>query len=170
MDLFATKLNAKLPLYVSPIPDEQAWTVDALNISWENLIAYAFPPSALLPRVVQKLMSQNCRLILIAPGWPTKPWFWDLVEVSLDLPQQIPPVHYLLKQPLRNQFHSNPESLNLHVWYIGAHLSRTKASMQKWQTELLHLKDSLLEPSMPPSGQYSNEGVQTHKWTSGVPL
>ena len=83
--LFTTRLNAKLPLYVYPIPDEQACAVDALNISWENLIAYTFPPSALLPRVVQKLMSQNCRLILIAPGWPTKPWFWDLVELSLDL-------------------------------------------------------------------------------------
>ena len=32
VDLFATKLNAKLPLYVSLIPDAQAWAVDALNI------------------------------------------------------------------------------------------------------------------------------------------
>ena len=32
VDLFATNLNKKLPLYVSPIPDTQAWAVDALNI------------------------------------------------------------------------------------------------------------------------------------------
>ena len=67
IDLFATNLNTKLPTYVSPIPDPQAWAVDVLNISWKNMIGYAFPPTALLPRVVQKLLSQQCRLILIAP-------------------------------------------------------------------------------------------------------
>ena len=92
VDLFATSLNKKLPTYVSPIPDPQAWAVDALNIQWENLVAYAFPPTALLPKVVQKLQSQTCRMILIAPGWPTKPW-WDLVELSLDIPRQLPPIH-----------------------------------------------------------------------------
>ena len=49
MDLFPTSLNSKLPLFVSPIPDPQAWAVDALNIPWENLVAYSFPPTALLP-------------------------------------------------------------------------------------------------------------------------
>ena len=86
VDLFATRLNTKLPLYVSPIPDPQAWAVDALNIPWENLVAYTFPPTALLPKVLQKLQSQMCRLLLITPGWPSKPWFWDLVEMSLDVP------------------------------------------------------------------------------------
>ena len=34
VDLFATYLNHKLPLYVSPIPDPKAWDIDALNINW----------------------------------------------------------------------------------------------------------------------------------------
>ena len=33
VDLFATSLNAKLPTYVSPVPDDKAWQIDALNIS-----------------------------------------------------------------------------------------------------------------------------------------
>ena len=53
MDLFATRLNTKLPLYVSPIPDPQAWAVDALNIPWENLVAYAYPPT--IVTIVQAL-------------------------------------------------------------------------------------------------------------------
>ena len=53
VDLFATSLNKKLPTYVSPIPDPQAWEVDALSIPWENLVA--FDPIALLLKVVQKL-------------------------------------------------------------------------------------------------------------------
>ena len=54
VDLFATHLNHKLPLYVSPIPDPQAWDIDALNIDWTGLTAYAYPPTALLYRVIQK--------------------------------------------------------------------------------------------------------------------
>ena len=41
VDLFATHLNHKLPLYVSPIPDPKAWDIDALNINWTGLTAYA---------------------------------------------------------------------------------------------------------------------------------
>ena len=53
VDLFATYLNHKLPLYVSPIPDPKAWDIDALNINWTGLTAYAYPPTALLHRVIQ---------------------------------------------------------------------------------------------------------------------
>ena len=49
VDLFATKLNHKLPMYVSPVPDSQAWETDALNISLEGLDAYVFCPVALIP-------------------------------------------------------------------------------------------------------------------------
>ena len=54
VDLFATYLNHKLPLYVSPIPDPKAWDIHALNINWTGLTAYAYPPMALLHRVIQK--------------------------------------------------------------------------------------------------------------------
>ena len=46
VDLFATHLNHQLPLYVSPIPDPRAWDIDALNINWTNLTAYAYSPTA----------------------------------------------------------------------------------------------------------------------------
>ena len=44
VDLFATRFNNKLPQFVSPLPDPQAWAVDALSLSWEDLDPYAFPP------------------------------------------------------------------------------------------------------------------------------
>ena len=42
VDLFATHLNYKLPIYVSPVPDKKAWKIDALNICWEGLDGYVF--------------------------------------------------------------------------------------------------------------------------------
>lgn len=41
IDLFATRWNRQLLVFVSPVPDPLAWAVDALSISLEGLIAYA---------------------------------------------------------------------------------------------------------------------------------
>ena len=54
VNLFTTCLNHKVPLYVSPVPDKNAWDIDALSINWSGLNAYAYPPTALLHRVIQK--------------------------------------------------------------------------------------------------------------------
>ena len=43
VDMFATRYNCKLVRFVSPIPDPQAWSVDALTLSWEDLDMYLFP-------------------------------------------------------------------------------------------------------------------------------
>ena len=77
VDLSVTYLNHKLPLYVYPIPDPNAWDIDALNINWTGLTAYAYPPTALLHRVIQKIRQCHCLIIVIAPGWTGMPWFWD---------------------------------------------------------------------------------------------
>ncbi len=55
VDLFATRLNSKLPLYVSPAPDPGAWAVDAMSLSWNHLDGYAFPPFIMVPRVLAKV-------------------------------------------------------------------------------------------------------------------
>ena len=76
VDLFATRINNKLPQFVSPVPDPQAWAVDALNLAWEDMDPYAFLPAAILGKVVEKLQDYPCsRMMLIAPGWPNMPWF-----------------------------------------------------------------------------------------------
>ena len=42
--LFATCLNAKLPLYCSLVPDPQAVFEDVFRHPWDDLDLYAFPP------------------------------------------------------------------------------------------------------------------------------
>ena len=108
VDLFATHLNHKLSLYVSPIPDPKAWDIDALNINWTNLTAYAYHPTALLHKVIQKIKQCHCLIIVIAPGWPGMPWFWDLVQLSTEIPLQLSVSMTLLKQSHKYVFHNNP--------------------------------------------------------------
>ena len=43
VDLFATRLNNRLPVFVSPMADPLAVDVDAMSITWREMYAYAFP-------------------------------------------------------------------------------------------------------------------------------
>ena len=80
LDLFATHLNAKLPLYCSLVLDPQAVFKDALRHTWDTLDVYAFPPFPLVGRVVARVReTPNLSMTLVAPLWPEKKWFADLL-------------------------------------------------------------------------------------------
>ena len=146
IDLFATRFNHKLPLFVSPVPDTLAVAVDALTLPWEDLDAYAFPPTAILGKVVEKLLDSPCkRLILIAPGWPNMPWFWDLVTMSSQVPLSLPNRPNLLTQPFNQIPHRNLTNLNLHAWLLEPQKSENRASLRQWQQEFRLLKEDLPE-------------------------
>ena len=77
VDLFATKFSRRLPLYASPVPDPEAWAIDALAIPWKNFLGYAFPPLPLLGKVLRKAREENASLILVAPFCPAQISFWS---------------------------------------------------------------------------------------------
>ena len=90
IDLFATCLNHKLPVYVSHCPDPKALALDALSLDWNTLpLVYAFPPMPILPKVLQKMKASTCWMILIVPAWPAKSWFPDLLYLSGALPLEL---------------------------------------------------------------------------------
>ena len=99
IDLFATHLNAKLSLYCSLIPDPQAVFEDAFRHPWNNLDVYAFPPFNLVERVVARVReTPNLSMTLIAPLWPEKSWFADLLLLLTQPPLTLPPWDRLLLQ------------------------------------------------------------------------
>ena len=167
VDLFATRFNNKLPQFVSPVPDPQAWAVDALSLSWEDLDPYAFPPAAILGKVV-KLQDYPCnRINLIAPGWPNMPWFWDLVAMSSQIPLCLPRIPNLVSQPFNQVLHRNLSNLNLHAWLLEPQQSRSKASLRQWQHELRLLQEDQPDLSMRQSGPFLQSGASVIRWTSG---
>ena len=73
IDLFATSLNAKLPLYCSLVLDSQAVFEDAFRHPWDGLGVYSFPPFPLVGRVVAWFReTPNLSMTLVAPLWPGK--------------------------------------------------------------------------------------------------
>ena len=161
-----SQLNHKVPLYVFPVPDQNAWDIDALNINLSGLTAYAYPPTALLHRVIQKIRQSSCLIIVIAPGWPGMPWFWDLVQLSTEIPLHLPVSRTFLKQSRNYVFHSNPQHLNLHAWCLGVDSSKINVSLWRWQRELLPLRGHQQGPSTSQSGPYLRNGAEKIRWIS----
>ena len=142
VDLFATSLNHRLQVYFSPMADPQAAAVDALVQSWDNLQSYAFPPLSLLQRVLSKVRgSHNLELTLVAPFWPLRPWFADLLDLLVEVPVLLPLRRDLLRrdllrQPHFHQFHGNLRALGLTGYRIASNPHVISASLQEWLVNL----------------------------------
>ena len=59
IDLFATSDNHRCSIYFSPFRDPRSAGTDAFLQSWDGLQAYAFPPVAVIPRVLAKLRAST---------------------------------------------------------------------------------------------------------------
>ena len=133
IDLFATSLNHRFPVYFAPLQDPMSAGTDSLLQNWENLQGYAFPPFPLIRKVLNKMrQTRGCHLTLIAPFWPQKEWFPDLLELLVEPPLLLPRRRDLLRQPHFHRFHLNPQGLQLHAWRLSSNSPNRKASLREW--------------------------------------
>ena len=89
VDLMATVMSRKAPMFFAwNREDPEAWGQDSLarDVDWTQFsLPYCFPPFPLVGQVLAKVRDQEVdRLILVAPWWPTKPWFSTLINMMLD--------------------------------------------------------------------------------------
>lgn len=82
VELFASKLNKKCKKYVFRFPDSLAWQVDAFTFSWKRIFFYAFPPSNLISRTLEKIRAEQAEGILIVPNWKNQPWYPILLQLK----------------------------------------------------------------------------------------
>ena len=127
IDLFATCLNAKLPLYCSLVPDPQAIFEDAFRHPWDDLDLYAFPPFPLVGRVIARVRESTLvAMTLVTPLWPEKEWFADLLLLTQP-PLALPWWDSLFRQPHCNLFHQGVHTLNLYEWRLSSVISESRA-------------------------------------------
>ena len=172
VDLFATRYTARLTRFVSPIPDPRALAVDAMSIEWNDMSIYAYPPTALIPRILSKVLSERIDMVtLIAPLYRKAPWLSLLLELCIDNPKQLPDRDDLLRQPRSGQLMLNPrENLDLHAWRISGKPMRSAGYRKKLPHLPLSLVENHLISSTTRSGVTSKLGVTAGKLISSDPL
>ena len=121
IDLFATSDNHSCFIYFSPYRHPLSAGTDALLQSWDGLLVYAFPPWSILPQVLAKLrVSHRTLLTLIAPYWPQRPWFVDLLQLLVALPVTLSARPDLLFQPWSRRRYPGLHRLALHAWRLSS--------------------------------------------------
>ena len=139
LDLFASRLNAKVPLFVSWHPEPGCHSVDAFNLCWTSYQCYAFPPFCLIGRVLSKLQRDNVHpFLLIAPIWPTQTWYPALLNLSVMKPILLPVLNNLLYLVNKPTLHPLRNKLRLAAWILSANISKREAFLNKQPNCYVH--------------------------------
>ncbi len=117
VDLFASPDTSHCQLFFSL--SEGTLGTDALACSWpRGLRKYAFPPVSLLAQTLCKVREDEEQVLLVAPYWPNRTWFPELMLLATAPPWQIPLRRDLLSQRGGTLWHPRPDLWNLHVWSL----------------------------------------------------
>jgi hypothetical protein len=98
---------------------------DAFSIPWTNLFGYTFPPISIIYKVVSKVKTDKATVLLIAPTWPQRAWYAEVLNMLIQCPILIPTVPNILMQD--GIVHPNPESLHLAAWMISGDVFKIEA-------------------------------------------
>ncbi len=117
VDLFASPDTFHCQLFYSL--SEGTLGTDALAHSWpRGLRKYTFPPVSLLAQTLCKVREDEEQVLLVAPYWPNRTWFPELMLHATAPPWQIPLRRDLLSQRGGTLCHPRPDLWNLHVWSL----------------------------------------------------
>ncbi len=117
VDLFASPETTHCQEFYSLT--EATLGTDALAHSWpRGLRKYAFPPVSLLAQTLCKIREDKEQVLLVAPYWPNKTWFPELMLLATAPPWPIPLRKDLLSQRRGTLWHPRPDLWKLHVWSL----------------------------------------------------
>ena len=142
IDLFASRLSAQLPQYVSWRPDPEAVHADALTMDWAPFKGYAFPPFNLIPAVLNKVSQDKADIILVAPIWAAQSWWPLLLNLLIEQPVLLPSSRHLLRDPADPQ-RIYPMFLRLHLAVFHVSGDSTK----QWEFQTMLRKFSFRHPA-----------------------
>ncbi len=103
---------------VCVLRDISLFTLVLAHASSSRLCLYAFPPISLLPGVLERVRRNRVLLLLIAPRWPGRVWFPDIISLLDGPPLELPVRWDLLAQARGSIFHPQPELWNLWAWLL----------------------------------------------------
>ena len=133
IDLFASRINAKVNKFVSWKKDINAWHVDAFTLSWRDYYAYIFPPFNLISRILQKLETDQGEAVIIVPLWKGQPFYPVLLDMLVDVPFILPNRQLLLHPVCPDQTHPILE----HSKMIACKISGVRSRRQAFRKRLV---------------------------------
>ena len=127
IDLFASFQNKKMDIFCTWDRHPKAHAVGAFSVTWNQMFAYAFPPICLVSKVLEHMKQGPCQVILIAPHWPRRHWYPELLQLCIAEPIRLPEIANLLSQPNSIIYHPGSKVFSLNAWLLSTDSSRQEA-------------------------------------------
>jgi len=83
VDCFASRRFHQQILYHSRFHDEQADIIDTFSTTWRRQVCWLTPPLSLIGDSLQKVASDQCLAVLVAPEWLAQPWSTLLRQLTV---------------------------------------------------------------------------------------
>jgi len=81
IDIFADKTNRKTQRFFSLYFDVESSGIDAFSMAWDNLgMIWACPPVGELIKVHQRIITSNCKGVLVMPKWLTSSYIHNFLS------------------------------------------------------------------------------------------
>ncbi len=87
---------------------------------------------SLLAQTLCKVREDEEQVLLVAPFWPTRTWFPELILLATAPPWPIPLRKDFLSQGLGTIWHPRPDLWNLHVWLLDGTRQTWVVSHRRW--------------------------------------
>ena len=134
IDLFASRANFKVKKYISYYPDPDATGVDAFLTSWRDLQFYAFPLSAIISKVISKIVNEKAEGILVVAVFTNQIWFLQVMRPLIDYPLLLPDTNKSLFFPCRMKKTPVFPAMKLMACHVSGTLSKGLDFQKKLQT------------------------------------
>lgn len=124
IDLFASRNNTKCEKFFAWGKDPEALAVDAFTQNCHSLgLFWAFPPFALILRVLKKIIVDRATGIVVVPHWTSQPCFLMFTELLIEELMFFNPSTSLLLSPCRSKHHPLANKLSLIVGKLSGNPS-----------------------------------------------
>ena len=145
IELFATRLNKQLLIYVSPCRDPR-------HQCPEYGLGHPSLPIS-LPFITHP--SSGAAEVETGPLWPHQSWYPDLISLSMDHPLCLPQQEDVLVQELPRKYwvHPNPGLFQYQAWLLSGSTSKQQVFRRALWTELPNLRETPQDASTMPSGR-----------------
>ena len=115
VDLFTSRLNAQIPLFVSYHPSPEAIYINAFSIPWREMHRpfHEFTHFVVIRRVLHKKVLDVATGIIVVPNWHSQPWYSLLMKLLIVFPILLYSSKTLLQNPTKSKPHPIANRLNL---------------------------------------------------------
>ena len=129
MDLSKVVHFSYRPIYHSSEPQGSIISIPSLQTN-KHVLSTCLPSDGYPSHYDLENPQSRCLIILIASVWPGMPWLWDLVQLSMEIPLQLPVTSQAVSQPSV----SPQPTISLLSYLASVNRSKNKASLWKWPT------------------------------------